>query len=279
MPMLSHIRSSEDGFTLIEVLVAMGLSVIILLATLQALDVFSSNAVQQTRVTDANDQVRSTMDRTVADLRGASVVLLASGNDLVYSLPQTSSTTSVRRLCVASGDLYGSVSAPVASTPAPTAPGTACGTSMTRLASLRAGSSTAFTYDGAPSVTTALAKNVKNIGLKLSLDTSGGGRIGASTLEASAARRAAVALPLTDADFKSDCDPTTKQPLLSLDGGIPNVAGLTVSYATTGGVSLGVGVGTAVVPITVPAGVTTIVATVTDALGLTTTLQKDVPCA
>ncbi|MEO6713895.1 MAG: prepilin-type N-terminal cleavage/methylation domain-containing protein [Mycobacteriales bacterium] len=276
--MLSHIRSGEDGFTLVELLVAMALSTIVLLATLQSLDVFSSNAAQQTRVTDANEQVRSSMDRTVADLRGASVVLQATANDLVYSVSQSSTTTSVRRLCVFSGDLYGSAST-VASSPPPTAPATACGTAMTRLASLRAGSSTAFTYDGASSVSTALAKNVKNIGLKLSLDTSGGGRIGASTLEASAARRAAVPLPITDADVNTGCDPVTLKPLLSLDAGIPNVAGLTVTYTATGGVTTAPVIGTTVVPITLPAGVTTVVATITDALGLTTTVQKDVTCA
>lgn len=278
MPMLSHIRSSENGFTLVELLVAMTLSLIVLFATLQSLDAFSSNAAHQTRVTDANDQVRSTMDRTVADLRGASFVLKAEADDLVYAVPQTSTTTSVKRLCVSSGDLYGGATL-VPSTPTPTAPPAACGTAMTRLAVLRAGSSTLFTYDGASSVSAALAKNVKNIGLKLSLGASGGGAPAGSTLEASAARRAAVPLPITDADVTTGCDPVTAQPLLSLDASIPNVAGLTVTYTATGGVTTAPVIGTTVVPITLPAGVTTVVATITDALGLTTTVTKDVSCA
>lgn len=276
-PILSHIRSGEDGFTLVELLVAMSISLIVLFATLQSLDLFSSNAAQQTRVTDANDQVRSTMDRTVSDLRGASVVLRASANDLVYAVPLTSTTTRVKRLCVATGDLYSSSpSAPA--TPPPTAPDDACGPPMTRIASLRSGPSTAFTYDGAASVTDPLAKNIKNVGLTFSLDTSRGAQPSASTLEASAARRSAVQLPLTDADFRSGCN-STGQALLSLDAGIPNVGGLTVTYGVYGGITLAPVDGTTQVPITIPAGVTTILATVTNALGLTTILQKDVTCA
>ena len=57
-----------------------------------------------------------------------------------------------------------------------------------------------------------------------------------------------------------------------------NVAGLNVTYASSGGVTLGVGVGTASIPITVPAGITTVIATVTDALGVTNTIQKDISC-
>lgn len=273
MPIFSRMHTNEDGFTLVELLAAMAISLLVLFATLESFDAFSSNAAQQTRVTDANDQVRSAMDRTVGDLRGASAILRASSNDLVYAVPQTSSTTSVKRLCVdgGDGDLYGS-SSTVSGTPA--APSAACSTG-TRIASLRSAPGTAFTYDGASS--SAAPALVKNVGLKFSLDTTARGRPGSSTLEASAARRSAGTLPITDADLDTSCNPSGV-PLLSLGAGVPNVAGLTVTYATTGGVTLGVGVGTAAIPITVPAGVTTILATVTDALGVTNTIQKDVSC-
>ena len=75
MPAMSHTLRDERGFTLPELLVAMTLTLVVLFATLQTLDVFSSNVAEQTRITDANDQVRSTMARAVADLRGASAVL------------------------------------------------------------------------------------------------------------------------------------------------------------------------------------------------------------
>lgn len=274
MPAITHIRRNENGFTLVELLVAMMISLVVLFATLQSLDAFSSNAAHQTRVTDANDQVRSAMDRTVADLRGASAILRASATDLVYAVPATSTTTSVKRLCVGAGDLYGSSPPPVSGTP--TAPASACETG-TRIALLRSGASTAFSYDGASSVTGAGLAGVKNVGLRFSLDTSGGGRTGTSTLEASAARRSAATLPITDADLNTGCQ-ANNLALLSLDAGVPNVTGLSVTYKNTGGVTLGVGVGDATVPITIPAGVTTILATVTDALGVTTTFQKDVSC-
>lgn len=274
MPATTHICANEEGFTLVELLVAMTLSIIVLFATLDTFDAFSSNVAHQTRITDANDQVRSAMDRTVADLRGASSITKATASDLVYTVPVTSTTTSVKRVCVALGDLYASESTVAG---APTVPTAACETG-TRIASLRAGSSTAFSYDGASSVAATDLPSIKNVGLRLSLDTTRPSRPGSSTLEASAARRSAAMLPITDADINTDCQAATNNPLLSLDAGIPNVAGLKVTYATTGGVTLGVGVGTATVPITVPAGVTKIVATVTDALGVTTTFDKDVPC-
>lgn len=68
--MMLQTARQEDGFTLVELLVAMSISLIVLFATLQSLDLFSSNAASQTRVTDANDQARMTMDRIVRDLAG-----------------------------------------------------------------------------------------------------------------------------------------------------------------------------------------------------------------
>ena len=56
----------ERGFTLVELLVAMTMSILILFGILNTLDNFSSNAARQTRVTDANDQVRKAMDRIVS---------------------------------------------------------------------------------------------------------------------------------------------------------------------------------------------------------------------
>jgi hypothetical protein len=237
---------------------------------MKSFDIFVSRAAQQTRQTDANDQVRRVMDRAVADLRGASKIMQAGATDLVYAVPETSTTTRVERLCVESSNLYRSST--VLATPV--VPSAACSTG-TRLATLQSTSATAFTYDGASS--SATPATVTNVGLAFSLDYSGNGRTITSTLKASAARRSSGTLPITDADLRSTCNGNSA--LLSLSATIPNVAGLSVTYTTSGGVALGVGTGTTVSTITLPSTTTSIVATVTDGLGLTNTITKDVTCS
>jgi prepilin-type N-terminal cleavage/methylation domain-containing protein len=267
MPIPSSSLRRDDGFTLVELLVAMTLSLIVLLATLQSLDLFSSSAAQQTRATNANDQVRASMDRTVADLRGASVILRASATDLVYAVPVTSSTNRIERLCV-STDLYSSSSTTGGT---PVAPAAACNTG-TKIATVKSTARTGFTYDGAPS--SASPALVKDVGLTFSLDSSGGGKTGSSTLTASAARRSSGTLPITDADLDTTCDSTGA--LLSLNAGLASLGTLSITYATSGGISGALPLGT---PFHVPSGVTSVVATVTDALGVTNTIRKDVTCA
>jgi prepilin-type N-terminal cleavage/methylation domain-containing protein len=271
MPATTPIPRGEDGFTLVELLVAMLVLVVLLLAALKSFDVFVSRAAQQTRQTDANDQVRREMDRAVADLRGASKIMLAGATDLVYAVPETSTTTRVERLCVSSSILYRSST--VSTTPV--VPAGACSTG-TQLATLSATSGTTFTYDGASS--SATPATVTNVGLSFGLDSSGGGRTITSTLKASAARRSSGSLPVTGPDdIRNTCSGANA--LLSLSATIPNVAGLSVTYATSGGVTLGVGTGTTVSTITLPSATTTIVATITDGLGLTNTITKDVTCS
>lgn len=268
MPTIAEIRRNEGGFTLVELLLGMSIALVVLFATLQAFDMFTSNASHQTRVTDANSQVRDTMDRTVNELRGASVILRANPTDLVYAVPGTGET-SIRRLCVSSDDLYGSRTT---TTGTPTAPATAC-SSGTKLATLRSTTNTAFTYDGASTATTPAL--VKNVGLTFSLDASGGGKTGSSTLRASAARRAAGAMLLTDEELDITCNDTGA--LLRLSASIPGATTpVTVTYATDGGVAVGT-------PVTggvqIPKTVTRVVARVTDAVGVTNTISKDLECS
>ena len=73
---------------------------IVLFATLTTLDTFSSNAARQTRVTDANDQVRAAMDRVVADLRQAATIEVAGANDLVYTVIDSATQTRRERICL-----------------------------------------------------------------------------------------------------------------------------------------------------------------------------------
>lgn len=261
----------EDGFTLVEVLVAMLISTIVLLATLQSVDLFTTNAAQQTRDTDANGQLRLVMDRTVRDLRSSSSILKATANDLVYTVPQ-SANTRVERLCVSSGRLYGSSSTTVGT---PAVPGAACAAG-TKVATQLSRGLNAFTYDGATSVVTAALPSIKNVGITFDLDASGGGKTSVSTLSASAARRASSGLSLTDTDLVTKCG--NNSALLNLSADVPGVAGMTVTYTTSTGTVLGSGSGTATTTITLPSVKTTVIATIVDSLGVTKLLSKDVQC-
>jgi len=265
MPTPADICHRDDGFTLVELLVGITISLIVLLATLTSLDAFSSNAAQQTRITDAHNQVRTVMDNTVTDLRGASLILTAAATDLAYSVPDAGGAR-IERLCVSGGDLFGS-STVVATPVAPTA---AC-SSGTKLVSLKSTSSTGFTYDGVSSSATPAL--VKNVGLTFSLDATHADRAASSTLKASAARRSAGSLPITDDDLDADCNENGA--LLSLSADLAFLGPLTVTYATDGGVSLGLPTGTT---LQIPEGITTVVATITDAAGVTNTIESDVEC-
>lgn len=272
MPATPHTPHGEDGFTLIELLVSITISIIVLLAAFMALDVFTSNAAQQSRQNDANDQVRAAMDQAVGDLRGASAVLRATATDLVYYVPETTTTNRIERLCVSTGNVLFTSSTVTSGTPA--APAGLCGAAGHNVGTRLTTANTAFTYDGATS--SATPGLVKNVGLAFSLSSSGGGKTGSSVLKASAARRSSGTLPITDGDLNSGCNGAGA--LLSLSANIPNVAALSVTYSTTAGVTLAVTTGTNVANITLPSTTTTIVATVTDALGVTNTIQKDVTC-
>lgn len=62
-------RRHHDGFTLIEVLVAMALALIVLTATLSALNVFTRDSQAITQRNDAQNQARLAMDRMALQLR------------------------------------------------------------------------------------------------------------------------------------------------------------------------------------------------------------------
>jgi prepilin-type N-terminal cleavage/methylation domain-containing protein len=268
MPTHADISRDDAGFTLVELLVAITISMIVLLATLQSFDLFAATTAQQTRVTDANSQVRATMDDTVNDLRGASKILRADPTDLVYAVPDTG-VTRVQRLCVFSDDLYASRTTTSGTAVAPTA---AC-SAGTKLATLKSSTDTAFTYDGAS--TSATPSLVKNVGLTLSLVATGGGKTTTSTLRASANRRSAGTMQLTDQDLDTTCNDTGA--LLSLSASIPGTTGtVSVTYADDGGIAIGT-------PVTggvqIPKTVTRVVATVTDSVGVTNTITKDLECS
>lgn len=267
-------RTAEDGFTLIELLVAMTLSLIVLFATLQSLDLFTANAAQQSRATDANDRARATMDRVVDDLRGAGIIRVASPTEIVYSVAETTGTRTERLCIAASSILYRSTST------VSTTPGTVCGTvgagwTQGAVATLPATTTTAFTYDGASS--SAAPALVRTVGLTFNIDAGGGRTTASSTLRASATvRRSAGQLPITESDLDASCNASGA--LLTLNLGTSSGLGiLGVKYASSGGVSLGVGSGTT--PVQIPTGITNVIATITDAAGVTNTIQKSIECS
>ncbi|MCW2957482.1 MAG: hypothetical protein JWP18_285 [Solirubrobacterales bacterium] len=263
----------QAGFTLVELMVAMTLSLVVLLAALQTLDVFTKSAGGQTRATDANAQVRGAMDRVVNDLRGAAVIRTAAATDLVYSVTQTTGTRT-ERLCLSSALLLYR-----ASSTTQTVPTSACGTpdagwSLARVATLPATAATAFDYDGAAS--SATPATVKSVGLTLSLSAAGNGLTSTSTLRASATlRRAAGTLAVTSDAIDATCN--SSGALLKLDATATGGLGmLGVTYRTTAGVVLGTTSGSS--SLQIATGVTALVATITDSAGVTTSVQKTVEC-
>lgn len=275
----------QDGFTLIELLVAMSLSIVILIATLNAFDVFSSNAAQQQRTTAANDQARLTMDRVVRDMRGASTILTAAPGDLAYAVPEPTGFRT-ERLCVSGATLYASTTT---GTAAPVAPSAACA-SGGRISQLTLDGGTAFTYDGAAS--SATPANVKNVGLTFSLDASGGGRTGRSVLRASAAVRKTVArLAIDPGDVKVTCAPatgsqtvTTPAVQLAVGTGLFADAGpLTITYVADGTTTIAGGTisSDSVSPpaVQLPQRITRVLVRITNAAGVDLgTVEKAVGC-
>ena len=80
-------RSSEEGFTLVEVLIAAVLMIIVLGATLTALTSFQKNTATNQRQNDAQDQARSTLDLIARDLRNLASPVLERPEAIDRNLP------------------------------------------------------------------------------------------------------------------------------------------------------------------------------------------------
>jgi type II secretory pathway pseudopilin PulG len=269
MSFARHMRRlrGEAGFTLVELIVAAALSTIVLFATLQTLDTFLSTSARETRVTDANDQVRQTMDKIVYDVRNGAGVLRAGPNDLVYSVPQTTGGTRYQRYCLDSSQRLRGEQSTTTSDPGAPCPSTAGGWTsgrITTMASTNSVSNPLFRYDSGS------ASLVRSIGLTFSVDASGGGRTGASTLRASAfLRRHNERAPVvTDTDITTTCTPSGPLVNFSL---LSNVINGPVTVAVNG-----IGLGGSTAQLT--NNVNSITATITNALGLTTVINRDVKC-
>jgi prepilin-type N-terminal cleavage/methylation domain-containing protein len=272
-------RHGEAGFTLVELLVAMTLSLIVLFALLQTFDAFSTSAARQTRVTDASDQVRATVDGVVRELRQAQTIEVAGPNDLVYTVTDSAAHTARVRLCLdaATSRLWRSSVTTINPPAVPIAAGTACPTAGSGAYQvgrvLRSSNSTTnpiFRYDS------GLPAKVRNVSITLALDAGNAGHADTSTLRTSAfvRARAETAPAVTRNDIDTSCR-STHEPVLTLAAGVG--AGTTVSYTDLDNNSLGdaIAAGT---PHQLPAGASTVVATVTSALGAITQIVESLGC-
>jgi type II secretory pathway pseudopilin PulG len=266
----------EAGFTLVELLAAMVLSIIVLFGILSVFDGFTTNAARQTRVTDANDQVRVAMDRIVSDLRQASTVEVAGPLDLVYTVTDAATAVRRERVCVDSSSRLWRSSVTTATAPAtPIASGTTCPTAgsgaalVTSLQSANSASNPLFTYD------TTTAANVRNIGITFAQKAVTRDHVDTSRLRASAFVRAKgeTALPVTTTDISTLCS-SSGVPTLTLSAG---VGPLTVSYTDMDGNALGAATA-AGSSTTLPTGETAVVATITATSGAITKLVKTIAC-
>jgi type II secretory pathway pseudopilin PulG len=79
--------SSEEGFTLVEVLIAAVLMIIVLGATLTALTSFQKNTATNQRQNDGQDQARTTLDLISRDLRNLASPVLERPEAIDRNLP------------------------------------------------------------------------------------------------------------------------------------------------------------------------------------------------
>lgn len=263
-------NDGESGFALVELVVAMAISIVVLFGILLTLDSFSSNASRQTRVTDANDQVRKVMDRIVSDLRQAATIDVAQDDNLIYTVIDSATQTRRERICLASGQLWRtSATSPISLTGAcPTA-----GSDSSRIASLASSNTTTnpiFRYDS------ATAADVRSVGLTFALNAGAAGRPHTSTLRASTFVRAKseTALPVGPGDIATSCS-STARPTLTLSS---SVGSYSVSYTDIDGsqsskVAAGVGV-----QLPIATASTTVVANVTSSSGLISRVLKLIEC-
>ena len=274
-PIAPRLRD-EAGFTLIEIAIAMMISVILLFGILNTFDSFSRNASRQTKITNANEHVRVAMDRIVSDLRQASEIEVADANDLVYNVKDGAAAYRRERICLATNGYVWRSSVTTTGPPASSlGSGQSCPLPSTNpapiadLVSVNSASNPIFTYNSASPA------DVSIVGLTFALNAGNRDSDDVSTLRAGAFVRARseTAIPNLDGDDISALCASDGTPTLTLAAGL---GPLTVSYTDIDGDSLGSSAaGEGVV---MPSGTSTVVATVTSSSGLVSTLVKTLAC-
>ncbi len=282
--------TGEDGFTLVELIVAMGITLILIFAALLAFDNFNSGVASSSRRTEAEDTARRSVSRIVSVLRDAGApppasgaqpetVISAGGNDLVFrttAWPGESATgasgTHVARICVdgATGKLWfdglraGTVGSP---SPGGACPSTSPGWTHVELASgvVNSAAEPVFRYgSGSP---------VRAVGISLRLEGGTAARTRPLALHSGSAMRGALAPRVTPGDITvGPCQSGRALLTLNASGGGETLRGVTLSASgaiTAGGNSI---------LVTATSASTEVAVTVTNALGLQTLLFKEVSC-
>jgi prepilin-type N-terminal cleavage/methylation domain-containing protein len=128
---IHDIRGSEDGFTLVELLVATAMALVVFAVTLSTLAVFNDSSQTLTHRNDSQNQARLAVDQIVGQLRNTmsstaapGLVLRATSYDLVFqTIVGSSGQTELLRYCVPPDPAPGSSAAEAliaqAQTPAP----------------------------------------------------------------------------------------------------------------------------------------------------------------
>lgn len=184
---MSSLRS-EEGSMLVDLLVATVIMLIVIGATLNALDTFGSTATRNGKYVDAAEQARSAMDAIARQARNATAyqtsssaggvsILRADPADFVFkavdpnSAPSSSNTFSVQtlRYCLktSTGELWRQRRADSAM-PAAACPDAAWTTKDVLATDVTNGTRPVFTYDS------STLASITSIGMHLFVDTSGG---------------------------------------------------------------------------------------------------------
>lgn len=288
-PRRSHRLASEDGFTLTELLVAMTVSVVVLLATLGTLDAFNSGVAENNRLTDAADAARRDVAAVVGVLRDAgapapvsgsqpTTVLQAGANDLVFlsrAWPGESgvgaTANHVERYCLDTATKTLWFNGLKAGTSGSATPGSACPSTAAGWTSqvaarnvLNTAADPIFVYGSAP---------LRSVSLNLRLQSGTAVKSRPLELRSGGTLRGALAPQLGAGDITvGPCN--SGRTLLTLNLGAAGASGNGVKVSAPNGIPVGPG------KILVPATSTpqNVPLTITNLLGLQTLLTKSVSC-
>jgi prepilin-type N-terminal cleavage/methylation domain-containing protein len=289
-PPRPHRLAAEEGFSLIELLVAMTISVILLLATLGLLDAFSNGVAVNNRLSDAADTARREVATMVGVLRDAgspapvtgaqaTTVVQAGANDIVFlstSWPGESGIGStsnhVERYCLNTTTRTLWFDGLKAGTAGSATPGAACPSTASGWTS-RAVMSNVLNTAGNPIFVYGSTNPARSVSINLSLESGTALKSRPLVLRSGSTLRGALPPQLGATDVTMGAC-TGGKALLTLSAG---AGGATASGAKLSAPnSVPAGEGQILVPATsTPANV---VLTITNLLGLQTLLTKSVSC-
>lgn len=263
----SHRLAAEDGFTLTELLVAMTISTVVLLATLGTLDAFNSGVAANNRLTDAADASRRQVATMVSGLREAGTVQLppSAPNDIVFQ----STSWKVGRYCVDTANRKVWFNGLKAGTPgSATADQASCPSIPTGWTPPTLVASNVLNSAANPLFLYGSTNPVRSVSIRLLID--GGTALKPRTLvlRTGGAPRGALAPQVSAGDIVPDLAPCPGGEVrLSVNlAALPGAAGAKISAPN----SIPAGPG----QILVPATSTPVPVTITNVLGLSTTVTK-----